>query len=257
MSVNGGAAVSLEYGALLNLSGVSEAKVRQAVRCNATLRQSLRDALAQLPGVADASLGRDSRLVMAADLARGEYGPPAAEGLFARLSDASRARVIRGAGLPSAIKTWSALSQRASDGKAELLISTLISDEYNAEAAAQSAEQLSQTERRFAQLSERGKLSVTSRATTFGQAVVPWSELARYAQGRNEVADLAALVELQLGKEIAAEAKRQAAEAAADAAAAEAKVAPSGKPGIKTADPHKKRASKNLYKRRASAGKVT
>lgn len=248
----GGQAVSLEYGALLNLSGVSEAKVRQAIRCNATLRQSLRDALAQLPGVADASLGRDSRLVMAADLARGEYGPPAAEGLFARLSDASRARVLRGAGLPSSIKTWSQLSQRASDGKAELLISTLISDEYNAEAAAQSAEQLSQTESRFTRLSERGKLLITSKATSFGQAAVQWPELLRYVQSRNEVADLAALVELTLAKETAAEAKRAAATAAA--ATAEAKEALPGKPGIK-ADPHKKRVSKNLYQRRASVKK--
>lgn len=250
----GGSAINGEYQALLNLGGVSEAMIRQVVRCNAALRQSLRDALAQLPGVHDAS--QNTTLTLAAELARGEHGKPSAEGLFAGLCDAARARVVKGADLPSTIKSWQQLSKRAAEYKSELLISTLIHAEHNAEMAAQSAEQLSQTERRFAQLSEAGRLRVTSRATTFGQAAVQWPELARYAQSRNEVADLAALVELQLSKEIAAEAKRAAEASAAATAAAEAKVAPSGKPGIKTADPHKKRASKNLYKRRSSAGKA-
>ena len=46
---------------------------------------------------------------------------------------------------PSALtlRTWAQLSKRAAEYKIELLISTLISGEYNAEQAAQSAEQLS------------------------------------------------------------------------------------------------------------------
>lgn len=239
----GGLAVAAEYEALLGLGGVTESKVRQVIRCDANLRKALRAAVAQLPGIVDASASPS--LTMAADLARGEYGPPSAESSWAYLCDAAKARVLKGADLPPSLKTWAQLSRRAAEYKIELLISTLISAEHNAEVAAQSAEQLAHVERQYARLTEAGRVKVTSKATTFGAAVVSWPELVRYAQTRGECADLAVLVEQQLRKETAADAKRQAA----------AKDSLPGTPSITKADAHRRR-SPNHKARRSVAGKA-
>ena len=241
----GGGAVAAEYEALLGLGNVTEAKVRQVIRCDANLRKALRAAVAQLPGIVDAEASPS--LKMAADLARGAYGPPSAEVSWATLSDAAKARVLKGADLPSNLRTWAQLSKRAAEDKIELLISTLISGEHNAEAAAQSAEQLAHVERQYARLSEAGRVKVTSKATTFGAAVVSWAELLRYAVARSEVAELAALVEQQLRKETAAAAKAPAATAAQDS--------PPGKPLPTKADAHRRR-SPNHKARRTVAGKA-
>lgn len=241
----GGGAVAAEYEALLGLGNVTEAKVRQVIRCDANLRKALRAAVQQLPGIVDASAS--PTLTMAADLARGEYGPPSAEASWAMLSDAAKARVLKGADLPPSLKTWAQLSKRAAEYKTELLISTLIHAEHNAEAAAQSAEQLSHVELQYARLSEAGRVKVTSRATTYGAASVSWAELVRYAVARGEVAELAALVEQQLRKETAAQAKAE--------AAAAAKESLPGTPSITKADAHRRR-SPNHKARRSVAGKA-
>ena len=252
----GGSAVNDEYRVLLGLGGITEAQVRQTLRCNGTLRRALGDAMRELPGVFD--LAKDPVLGNAASYARGEQVKSNLESVFNSLSEAARGRIVKGAELPSQVKSWAQLARRAAEHGQELLISTLVMGEQALEAAAQSAEQLEQTEIKYARLSAQGQRKVVQKSTTFGEAVVAWPELANYAKVRNEVVELSALVSAQYTAERAADAKRQATQEA-PAVTAGTRDQPAGtlhttKPS-KPASVHAKRESNN-HKRRTAAGKA-
>lgn len=238
--VGGGAAVAGEYQALLGLPGITEAQVRRAVRYNPALRAALRTALQTLPEVNAAA--PDAALAHAAELSRGADGQKRTGELYALLSPAAQARVVRGLDLPATCKTWKQIASRTAAYGTELLCNTLIVGENNYEALAQRPEQLAQVEQRFAQLSEAGRVKIVAACTPFGEAAASWDLVLRHAVSRSEVAELTAAIERQR----AAEAK----------AAAKVKEPLLDTPHVTKPDPHKKRASKNLYKRRSSAGKA-
>lgn len=256
-AVCGGQAVALEYQAMLGLPGVTEGTVRRAIRYNPSVRDALRAALRTLPEVAAAA--HSVTLERAAELSRGADSQRSTGEVYAQLCPAAQARVVKALNLPSNVTTWAQISERCKIYGSELLANCVVLGEHNAEAAAQRPEQLAQTERRYLQLPEAGRVRVTNRVTTFGQAAVQWPELARYAQARNEVAELATLIELQHAKERAAGPKRAAKAPAAQAAPA-APAAPPPPPldiplPTKIPDPRTKRTT-NHRKRRVSAGKA-
>lgn len=240
--VGGGAAVAGEYQALLGLPGITEASVRKCIRYNPSLRAALRAALQQLPEVAAAA--PDSTLERAAELSRGPDSQKRTGELYALLSPAAQARVVRGLDLPSSVKSWKQIASRTTAYGTELLCHMLVIGENNYEAQAQAPDALAQAQLRFSQLSEGGRVKVVAACSPFGQAVVPWDTLLRHSVSRSEVTELTAAIERQR----AAEGKRL--------ASAPAKEPPPGTPlPTKAADPHVKRVT-NHSKRRSSAGKV-
>ena len=237
--VGGGAAVAGEYQALLGLPGITEASVRKCIRYNPSLRAALRAALQALPEVAAAA--PDPTLARAAELSRGEDSQKRTGELYALLSPAAQARVVRGLDLPATCKTWKQIASRTAAYGTELLCNTLIVGENNFEALAQRPEQLAQVEQRFAQLSEAGRVKIVAACTPFGEAAASWDLVLRHAVSRGEVAELTAAIERQR----AAEAK----------AAAKDKESLPGTPCTSKPDAHSKRVTKHS-KRRSSAGKA-